>query len=372
MRTLAPKWVLAARDARRPRAAPPIDHGRLSERNRRAARPCPVRGRPGPCEDGLMTRPQSRQQAAAMSAAFAGAIDLSALKSRPAAPAPSAPGGPVAGTTSDSPYVRDVTEATFGDIVQLSSQVLIVVDLWAEWCEPCKQLSPVLERLAAAGGGAWILAKVDVDANPRIAQAFGVQTIPTVVAIAGGQPVDAFSGAQPEPQIRQWISGMLEALKDRLPGIAAAQQDGNGAAAEPEVPEDPRFVAAEEALTAGDFAKAVRAYEEILAAEPANIEAQAALGQAQFLARVATHDPNVVQRAEALPDDVPTQCAAADVDLAEGRTEQAFTRMIDTVRRTAGDDRSAAREHLLGLFALFPPDEDEVIKARRALAAALY
>ena len=113
----------------------------------------------------------------------------------------------------------DVTEATFqAEVVERSLRQLVVVDLWAEWCGPCKQLSPVLERMAGESGGAWVVAKVDVDANPRIAQLFGAQSIPTIVAIAGGQPVDAFSGALPEPEIRKWINALLDALRDKLPG----------------------------------------------------------------------------------------------------------------------------------------------------------
>src|SRR3989440_9167567 len=109
-----------------------------------------------------------------------------------------------------SASVIDVTDADFMErVVDESKRRPVLVDLWADWCGPCKQLSPVLERLAEQSGGAWLLAKVDVDANPRIAQLFGVQSIPTVVAIAGGQPVDAFTGAQPEHQIRQWIGALL-------------------------------------------------------------------------------------------------------------------------------------------------------------------
>ena len=135
----------------------------------------------------------------------------------------------------------------------------MIVDLWAEWCGPCKQLSPVLERLAQAANGAWILAKVDVDANPRIAQLFGVQSIPTVVAIAGGQPVEAFAGAQPEPQIKQWLAALLDALRDRLPGIRAAEQGGDAEDAEPlPEPEDPRFTAAEDGVRAGRLRRAPR------------------------------------------------------------------------------------------------------------------
>ena len=329
-----------------------------------------------------------------MSAAFAGAVDLSGLKNRPAAPAPgagpaggkgpgsgAAPGAPAPGpsTAGRSPFVVDVDEATFGDIVQASTQVLVVIDLWATWCEPCKQLSPILERLATAAGGSWVLAKVDVDANPRIAQAFGVQSIPTVVAVAGGQPVDAFSGALPEPQVRQWITSLLDALRDQLPGIksaearAAAQVGDDGQEPEPEPePEDPRFVAAEEALAAGDYAAAERGYRQILDVEPANAEAVAALAQTTLLSRVEAAPPDVLERAAVSPDDVDAQLAAADLELASGLVKEAFDRLISTVRRTSDEDRTKAREHLVELFGLFPPDDEQVVKARRALAAALY
>ncbi len=311
-----------------------------------------------------------------MPAAFAGAIDLSALKNRATAPAGQPAGaanGAPADATPRSPFVVDVDEATFGSILQASAEVPVVIDLWATWCEPCKQLSPILERLAAAAGGAWILAKVDVDANPRIAQAFGVQSIPMVVALAKGQPVDAFNQALPEPQVRAWITGLLDALRDQLPGIreAEARAGTTPEAAEPE-PEDPRFVAAEEALAAGDYAAAELAYQQILAVEPGNADAKAALAQTGLLARVEKLTPDAVALADADPSNVPAQRDAADVQLAEGDVDGAFGRLIEAVRRTAGDDRAAAREHLVELFSLFPPDDPQVIKARRALAAALY
>ncbi len=323
-----------------------------------------------------MSRPDPRQQAAAMPAAFAGAIDLSALKNRATAPAgqpAAAANGAPAGAAPQSPFVVDVDEATFGSILQASSEVPVVIDLWATWCEPCKQLSPILERLAAAAGGAWILAKVDVDANPRIAQAFGVQSIPMVVALAKGQPVDAFNQALPEPQVRQWIAGLLDALRDQLPGIreAEARAGTTPEAVEPE-PEDPRFVAAEEALAAGDYAAAELAYQQILAVEPGNADAKAALAQTGLLARVEKLSPDAVALADADPSNVQAQRDAADVQLAEGDVDGAFGRLIEAVRRTAGDERVVAREHLVELFSLFPPDDPQVIKARRALAAALY
>ncbi len=308
-----------------------------------------------------------------MPAAFAGAVDLSGL-ARPAAEPAAAPAAVPTGPDGEpSPFVLDVDEATFGEILQASAQLPVVIDLWATWCEPCKQLSPILERLAAAAGGSWILAKVDVDANPRIAQAFGVQSIPTVVAVAGGQPVDAFTGALPEPQVRQWISSVLDALRDRMPAIKAAEERAVAAGGGPEPePEDPRFVAAEDLLAGGDYAGAQRAYEEILAVEPGNAQAKAALGQAALLARVDAQPPDAIAKADAAPDDVPAQLAAADAEVAAGSGAAAFARLVDTVRRTSDDDRTAAREHLVGLFALFAPDDPDVIAARRALAAALF
>ncbi len=267
----------------------------------------------------------------------------------------------------------EVTEETFQtDVVERSLQVPVVVDLWAEWCEPCKQLSPLLERLAQASNGAWILAKIDVDANPRIAQLFGVQSIPTVVAIAGGQPVEAFAGAQPEPQIRQWLGALLDALRDRLPGIRIAEE-GAPPAAEPEPePEDTRFTEAETAFEQGDYATAEAAYQKILDTEPANEQAKAALAQVRFLARAEAADPSVIVRADTSPEDIDAQLSAADVELASQRVEQAFARLLSVIRRTSGPDRDRARTHLVELFGLFPPEDPGVAKARRDLASALY
>jgi putative thioredoxin len=317
---------------------------------------------------------------------MAGAVDLSGLKARaearssspassPSASAPQRPAGDPPDDGAGAPVtVLDVTEASFqADVIDRSMDVPVVVDLWAEWCGPCKQLSPVLEKLAAEGRGAWVLAKIDVDANPRISQAFQVQSIPMVIVVAGGQPVTSFQGAQPEPQLRQWIAQLLDALREQMPGIAAAEARGGGEAEAPvEEPEDPRFVAAEDALEQGDYAGAQQVYEQILATEPANADAQAALAQVKFLARAAAADPAAIARADAAPDDVDAQIAAADAEVASQQVGEAFDRLVRTVARTAGDDRDRARTHLVGLFELFGAEDERVTTARRALARALY
>ena len=165
-----------------------------------------------------------------------GAVDLSAL--RPPQPTGQPPAGGAAGgsnATAGSGVVRDVTDATFGAIVELSSQVPVVVDLWAEWCQPCKQLTPVLERLAHERGGCFLLAKVDVDANPQIASAFQVQSIPTVVAVLAGQPVPMFQGAYPEAQVRAIIDELLKVAAQN--GITGTVAPGSGAEARGPAPE---------------------------------------------------------------------------------------------------------------------------------------
>src|SRR5689334_8529039 len=134
------------------------------------------------------------------------------------------------GDGETSAFVIDVTEETFNNDVALRSRTTpVIVDLWADWCGPCKQLSPVLEKLAGEANGAWVLAKIDVDANPRLAQAFQAQSIPMVVAIVGGQMVDAFLGAMPEAQIKQWLAQVLavaEQLGIQTAGAPRPQAEG--------------------------------------------------------------------------------------------------------------------------------------------------
>ncbi len=310
----------------------------------------------------------------------------------------------------------------------------MILDLWAEWCGPCKQLGPVLEKLAAEADGDWLLAKVDVDANPQLSAALQVQSIPMVVAVAAGQIVEAFLGAMPEAQVREWLGAVMQiASQLGLPGSggtgtasavaadggqAGAAQAGAGQAppgpARPsqtppgQVPPayrrpgppgpgqappgppgagsppgpagrpgpgrpgpgggpdpgafmaDPAFGEAQQAMERGDLDGAATAFEKVLTSTPGHPVAEMGLAQVDLIRRVNSYDQAKVQReADDNPDDPDAQARAADVDLALGRVEAGFDRLLDTVRRTSGDERNRARQHLVGLFSVFPPRTSE-------------
>ena len=315
-----------------------------------------------------------------------GAVDLSAFQRPPAANPAGRPAGNPPGNGSGNPagpagrggnggasagaaqpparsgngsgmVMVDVTEATFqSEVLERSLTTPVVVDLWAEWCGPCKQLSPLLEKLAMEYRGAFVLAKIDVDANPRLAQMFRVQSIPMVYAVVGGQPIDAFTGVVPEAQLRQWLDAVLKA-----------------AGAEPPVTEDPRHAEADQALIAGDLDAAERAYQKILAESPADAAAEAGLAQVGLARRVAGVDRSAaLAAAETAPGDVDAQLLAADLEVIGGEAEKAYQRLIDLVRRTTGPERDRVRQHLVSLFSIAGPDDPVVASARRSLANALF
>ena len=281
------------------------------------------------------------------------------------------------GDSEASAFVFDVTEETFStDVVARSRTTPVIVDLWADWCGPCKQLSPVLEKLANEAAGAWVLAKVDVDANPRLAQLFQAQSIPMVVAIIGGQMADAFLGAIPEAQVRQWLAQVL-AVADQLglrPGGegAAAQASGGGfGAAMDAMPA--AYEEAQAAMERQDYDEAAKVMEKALAETPGDPILKSWLAQVNLFRRVKSYDQAAVRReAAASPADAAAQARVADIELATGRTEEAFDRLLGAIRRTSGEERDKARVHLLELFEIFPPDDPQVKKARTQLTALLF
>ena len=283
--------------------------------------------------------------------------------------------------------VIEVTEQTFNaDVVERSQTTPVIIDLWADWCGPCKQLSPVLEKLAVEADGQWILAKVDVDANPQLSAALQVQSIPMVVAVIGGQLVDGFLGAMPEAQVRQWI-GQVLAVAEKM-GLNPADGSADGADDEtdtggpvPPMSPDagdrgqlpPAYAAASAAMERGDLDGAARAFEEQLASSPGDPVAAAGLAQVNLIRRVSSYDQARARRdAAERPGDVEAQIRVADIDLASGRVEEAFDRLLGVVRRTSGEDKEQARAHLVDLFAILPPRDPRVTSARATLSSLLF
>ncbi len=301
-------------------------------------------------------------------AVLRGAVDLSALRNRPAPGTSSAPAAPASGA-----LVRDVTDATFGEILELSRTVPVVVDLWAEWCGPCKQLSPILEKVVGELAGRLVLAKVDVDANPQIAQGFRAQSIPLVVAIVGGQPVPLFTGAVPEEQVREVFSQLLQlAAQNGVTGtVDAGAESTTDAPEEPALP--PLHAEAFAAIEDGDYARAASAYERALAENPRDSDAQAGLGQVRLLQRVQGADLQQARAAAAAaPTDVDAQLLVADLDLSGGHVDDAFARLLDLFAALAAEDRAPVRARLLELFGLVGDADPRVIRARGRLASLLF
>jgi putative thioredoxin len=284
-------------------------------------------------------------------------------------------GAPAGAGGAAGQYVVDVTDQTFNtEVVERSQSVPVLVDFWAEWCGPCKQLGPILEKLAAEAAGKWVLAKVDIDANPQLAaymQQMGVRGIPFVAAVVAGQLLPFLNGAAPEPQVRQAIDQLFEAL--RKEGILPEAPEGEQAAGDAGPAANPAHAEAEAALQRGDLPAAKAAFERLLADNPRDGQAKQGLALVELSMRVGSLDAeSVLQEAADKPGDVQAQISASDVEMVSGRIEEAFDRLLAAVRGSAGDDRDAARKHLLSLFELLPPDDPRVGKARRGLQSALF
>ncbi|AGP62947.1 thioredoxin domain-containing protein [Mycobacterium intracellulare subsp. yongonense 05-1390] len=304
-----------------------------------------------------MTRPRP-----SIGPALTGAVDLSGLKQRAQSPG-AAPGGPTP-PTPEGGGITVVTEANFeAEVLLRSEEVPVVVLLWSPRSDACVQLLDTLSGLSGQDNGKWSLTSVNVDVAPRVAQIFGVDAVPTVVALAAGQPISSFQGVQPAEQLRGWLDQILSATAGKLRGATGS--------AEPDVV-DPELAAARQQLEDGDFEAAKASYQSILDANPASAEAKGAIRQIEFLTRATAQRPDAVAVADAAPTDIEAALAAADVQILNQEVAAAFERLIALVRRTSGDDRALVRTRLVELFELFDPADPEVVVGRRNLANALY
>jgi putative thioredoxin len=306
-------------------------------------------------------------------AALRGAVDLSSLRHRPSAPAGGSATAPAGSPVAD--VVVDATDENFGQVLELSRTVPVVVDLWAEWCGPCKQLSPIIEKVTRELGGRVLLAKVDVDANPQLAQSFRAQSIPMVVALIAGQPVPMFTGAVPEQQVREVFAQLLQVAAQN--GVSGSLPVGEGEAAEAAAPAEPELpplhAEAFAAIERGDYRAAITAYEKALAENPRDEDAIAGLGQVRLLDRVQGLDLQAARAAAAAaPQDVQAQFDVADLDLAGGHVDDAFGRLLDLFAQLPSDQRTPVRERLVELFGLIGAGDPRVIAARNRLSSLLF
>jgi putative thioredoxin len=324
-------------------------------------------------------------------AGLRGAVDLSSLVNRPAPPAPGtapAPGGvdqegapgaaPAGGAVAVPSLVVDATDATFSQVLELSNTVPVIVDLWAEWCGPCKQLSPVLDKLVTEYAGRLVLVKVDVDANPQLTQAFQAQSIPAVAAVIGGRPVQLFVGALPEAQVRDVFEQVLDlAAQNGVTGTAVvdgapAETDGEAPEPEPE-PLPPHHQDAYDAIDRGDYDAAIAAYRTAIAQDPRDQLAVAGLAQVSLIARLqGVTIADVRGAAAAAPTDLEAQLAVADLDVSGGHVDDAFDRVLTVFPSLDAAGKDAARTRLLEYFEIVGLDDPRVAAARRRLTMLLY
>ncbi|MCF6379679.1 tetratricopeptide repeat protein [Nocardioides KLBMP 9356] len=308
-----------------------------------------------------------------------GAIDLSGL-GRPA-PQAGAPAGPPVGGSGGTPagtgssYAVRVDEANFQGLLEQSMTAPVLLAFYSRTRMPeSGQLADDLVTVVDEHEGRYLLGLVDIDAVPQIAQAMQIPSIPLVVAVVDGRPMPLMQDALPIDELRTALHQVGQQLTAQ--GIAGRHQPRSSAGAPAEgeeQPIDPRYAPAQDALVAGDIDGAVREYQKLLDANPADVEAAGGLAMAKVMQRTQGVDLNEARAAAAeRPDDVDAQTLVADLDMLGGHVEDAFTRLVNLVARTSDADRTKARDHLLGLFAAVGNDDPRVLAGRRNLASALF
>lgn len=313
--------------------------------------------------------------------ALRGAVDLSALR-RPAPSSPGAPGGPgarpAAGTGSATGgLVVQGTDAGFQEIATASVRVPSVVLLWSARLPESEAFVDTLAGVVTTYAGRLQLVSVDVDTNPGLLRAFQVQSVPTAFGLVQGQPVPLFAGLLTPQEITPWLDELLKlALQQGVTGrvdVRSPEPDAAEAPEDEEVQLPPHVQAAYDAIDAGDLEAAAAAYEGALKADPGDAEATLGLAQVRLMQRTEGVDLVAARAAAAAaPADVDAQVVVADLDVLGGHVEDAFARLVDLVRVSAGDDRNRVRQHLIELFEIVGPGDERVERARKALMSALF
>jgi putative thioredoxin len=280
---------------------------------------------------------------------FARAVDLSSLGKPKAEPT-----GPMLG-------VEITPQVLTGEFLALSKEKPVILICWSPRSVESQEVVATLGKLSVDYQGAWVLGRVDVDAHPQVAQALQARAVPFAVAIINEQMVPLFEQPYPEEQIRMVIDKVL---------ALAAEQGVGDAPTEKIEPEEEEALAA---LDAGDFPTAEAAYKKLLARKPGDSFATLGLAQTQLLARTDGLDgAKIMQDAIASPDDLEIQMQCADIEVVSGYLEPAFARLLRLIQLLDGPEKKRAKDRLLELFALVDSADPRVIKARAALANALF
>jgi putative thioredoxin len=300
-----------------------------------------------------------------------GAFDLSGLSQPQQGPGAPAGSDAVAG----SAYAVSVSEQNFQSLLESSNTAPVLLVFFSRSRVPASgQLADDLTTLSAEFDGRFLVGLVDIDAVPAIAQAMQIPSVPLVVVVLDGRPMPLLQDVVPIDELRTALTQVMQQFTAQ--GVTGRHQPRAAAAPDEETGEpaaDPRYAAAQDALGDGDLDRAVEEYQKLVDSNPADVEAAAGLAMATLLRRTTGVDVAVAREAAAAhPDDVDAQTLVADLDLAAGRVEDAFTRLVDLVRRTSGDDRDRARQHLLGQFAAVGNEDPRVLRGRQNLASALF
>lgn len=272
-------------------------------------------------------------------------------------------------TDSTGGWVLEADERTFEQVLARSLQHPLVVEFFSPRANAA-QLSADLGDLANAAGGRYLLVRVNVDTSPGLAQALGIQSVPLVVGVLSGQVMPLFQGTRSKEEAEAVISQLLTAAVAN--GVVGRAEPVSGQADQDELVADPRFADADDALARGDFAGAVVEFDKILAHTPNDPEAVAGRAQSSLLVRLKEVDAEVVRNRLTDPDDLEAQLSMADMEVASGKPQEGFARLIGIVSRSSGDTRDLARQRLIELFQAVGDTDPLVLKARRDLMTALF